>query len=161
VFKRKLRSPSRRIPDAPPDTAHPQMGAPKVFEHELPRSPEAPGLARRSLSEWYLAELDHSELHRAKLLASELVTNAVLHGQGQIMLKANLDDYRLLVEVSDEGPGFEHKLRPRRFEDVRGRGLAIVDAESSRWGLHNGSTHVWFELERHGPRLGSPSDPAT
>jgi anti-sigma regulatory factor (Ser/Thr protein kinase) len=129
------------------------------FQRELPRTPEAPGLARRALSEWYLSALDNQELHQAKLLTSELVTNAVLHGQGKIMLKAALDEDRLLVEVCDEGRGFEQESRPRRFEDLRGRGLAIVDAEASRWGLHDGSTHVWFEIERSGPRLGLDRKP--
>lgn len=160
MFRRKLRSGLRRTSDAPSRSPRDHLGVSTAFERELPRSPEAPGLARRSLSGWYLAELEHGELHTAKLLASELVTNAVLHGRGRIMLKADLDDDRLLVEVTDEGPGFEHELRPRRFEELRGRGLAIVDAESSRWGLHNGSTHVWFELERRGPRLDTPDDSA-
>jgi hypothetical protein len=35
----------------------------------------------------------------------------------------------------------------------------IVDAESSRWGIHEGTTHVWFELERPGPRLAAEEAP--
>jgi anti-sigma regulatory factor (Ser/Thr protein kinase) len=130
------------------------------FEKELPRSPEAPGVARRALSSWYGATLEPSDLHKAKLLASELVTNAVLHGEGRIVLRAQLDDDRVLVEVIDEGNGFEHELRHRTFDDRNGRGLAIVDAEASRWGIHEGTTHVWFELEQPGPRLGEDGKPS-
>jgi hypothetical protein len=43
---------------------------------------------------------------------------------------------------------------------VGGWGLSIVDALASRWGVHEGTTHVWFELERPGPRLGSGGRPA-
>ena len=54
--------------------------------------------------------------------------------------------------------------RPRRFwrnfEHVQGWGLKIVDSQSSRWGGHEGTTHVWFELERRGPRLGADNNPA-
>jgi anti-sigma regulatory factor (Ser/Thr protein kinase) len=105
-------------------------------------------------------QLEADELHNAKLLASELVTNAVLHGKGRIILRVDLDDDRLLVEVIDEGAGFEHRARRSEFEDLHGRGLAIVESESSRWGIHEGTTHVWFELERPGPRLGETGKPA-
>lgn len=116
-----------------------------AFEHELPRNHDAPWLARRLLGQWFGAELESDELHRAKLLTSELVTNAVLHGRGRIVLRAELDDLRALIEVLDGGPGFEPDARRG---DVRGRGLGIVDSESSRWGVRAGTTHVWFELKR-------------
>jgi anti-sigma regulatory factor (Ser/Thr protein kinase) len=103
--------------------------------------------------------MEPDELHQAKLLASELLTNAVLHGEGKIVLRAHLDEDRLLVEVIDEGHGFEHAVRKGDFADLSGRGLWIVDAESSRWGIHEGTTHVWFELERQGPRLGAKNKP--
>lgn len=116
-------------------------------------------MARRLLARWLGAELESDELHKAKLLASELVTNAVLHGKGTITFRANLDDDRALVEVIDEGTGFEHEIRRREFDELHGRGLAIVDSESSRWGVHEGTTHVWFELERQGPRIGTDAKP--
>jgi anti-sigma regulatory factor (Ser/Thr protein kinase) len=152
---RLRRGAATTVEGPPPPTPQPQTET-QIFEQELPRSPEAPGVARRALSSWYAAALEPDELHRAKLLTSELVTNAVLHGQGQILMRANIDDDRVLVEVIDEGGGFEHGLRRHNFDALHGRGLAIVDAESSRWGIHEGTTHVWFELERPGPRVGDP-----
>lgn len=116
-------------------------------------------MARRRIAEWLTPLLEYSELHKAMLLVSELVTNAVMHGQGRITLLAGLDDDRLLVEVIDRGHGFERVLREEDFDSVGGRGLKIVDAESSRWGIHEGTTHVWFELERAGPRLGAAHKP--
>jgi hypothetical protein len=65
----------------------------------------------------------------------------------------------VLVEVIDEGSGFERVVRRNDFEDVGGRGLTIVESQASRWGIHEGTTHVWFELERSGPRLGEESKP--
>lgn len=94
-----------------------------------------------------------------KLLTSELVTNAVIHGTGKVTLHGAIDKDRVLVEVVDEGHGFERTLRKRDFDDIGGRGLMIVDAEASRWGIHEGTTHVWFELERTGPRLGEAENP--
>lgn len=116
------------------------------FEWELPRGAEAPWLARRSLSDGYGATLRADELHLAKLLTSELVTNAVLHGRGRIVLSARLEDRRLVVEVADEGDGFQYVVGQRSRDHLRGRGLAIVAAESSRWGIDDGTAHVWFEV---------------
>ena len=73
------------------------------------------------------------------------------------MLRATLDEDRLLVEVIDEGNGFERTIRQRDFPSIGGRGLAIVDAEANRWGIQAATTNVWFELERPSPRLGRAS----
>ena len=41
--------------------------------------------------------------------------------------------------------------RPR-FREIReatekgGRGLEVVDKLTSQWAVHEGSTHVWFEM---------------
>src|ERR1700761_8284698 len=115
------------------------------FERELARGADAPWLARRSLGDWYGATLGAGELHLAKLLTSELVTNAVLHGRGRITLSARLEGQRLVVEVADEGTGFDYMAGQRSIDHLRGRGLAIVDAESARWGIDEGMTHAWFE----------------
>jgi serine phosphatase RsbU (regulator of sigma subunit)/anti-sigma regulatory factor (Ser/Thr protein kinase) len=119
----------------------------------------APALARRMVERSFGDALQREELERAKLAISELTTNAVVHGTGEITLLADLDDTRLLVEVIDQGSGFEHVVREQDFDAVGGRGLNIVDAESSRWGMHEGTTHVWFEIERRGPRLGTERRP--
>ena len=129
------------------------------IEVELPRDPSAARCARRLLEELSAGALDAGELGRATLLASELVNNALLHGQGTITLRAGLDEDRLLVEVMDEGSGFERVMREHDFEALGGWGLSIVEAEASRWGVHEGTTHVWFEIERSGPRLGAENKP--
>jgi len=131
-----------------------------MLEVSLPHTVRAPGIARRSLADWLGSAVDADQLGAARLLASELVTNAVVHGHGGITLRATLDEDRLLVEVIDEGDGFERTVRQHDFAGIGGRGLSIVDAESSRWGIHEGTTHVWFELERPGPRLGTAGKPA-
>jgi anti-sigma regulatory factor (Ser/Thr protein kinase) len=130
--------------------------ASRQTEHraELPRSSGVARTARAALVEWFAADLDEHMLARAQLLTSELVTNAYVHGQGAIRLRAALDVDRLLVEVTDEGGGFEREVGHGSLDAVGGRGLRIVEADASRWGIHEGTTHVWFELERPGARLG-------
>lgn len=130
-----------------------------MLQVNLPNTVQAPGLARRSLADWLAPAVGVDELDTARLLVSELITNAVVHGHGDITLRATLDEDRLLVEVIDEGRGFELTIRQQDFATIGGRGLAIVDAEASRWGIHEGTTHVWFELERPGPRLGPAKKP--
>jgi anti-sigma regulatory factor (Ser/Thr protein kinase) len=125
-----------------------------LLEVELRREASAPRAARALLREWFLGNLSE-ELGTATLLVSELVTNAVRHGQGRITLRALLDDGRLLVDVIDEGNVLETVLRTRDGVEPGGggRGLMIVDAVSSRWGIETGTAHVWFELDRSGPRV--------
>ena len=122
----------------------------------LRRDVSAPRTARRALDEWLGNSIDDDGFQTAELLVSELVTNAVLHGQGTITVRAHLDDERLLVEVMDEGTGFERTVRAADLKEIGEWGLRLVDGESSRWGVHEGTTQVWFELERSGSRL----DPA-
>jgi anti-sigma regulatory factor (Ser/Thr protein kinase) len=153
-------------PIAPPDGLSSAPDSRKVFpvvvepvEVELPRDPSAGARARRLVEELSAGTLDQHQLGRAKLLVSELVNNAVLHGRGAITVRADLDDDRLHVEVVDEGSGFEREVREQDIEPLGGRGLRLVEAESSRWGLHEGTTHVWFEIERPGPRVGADKKP--
>jgi anti-sigma regulatory factor (Ser/Thr protein kinase) len=142
-------------PEAPGERA---MGERRIQITVAPDS-HAPAVARRLVERSFGDYLEPEELERAKLAISELATNAVIHGQGEITLLAALNETRLMVEVVDQGSGFEHVVRGQEFDAVGGRGLNIVDAESSRWGMHEGTTHVWFEIERRGPRLGAEQRP--
>jgi anti-sigma regulatory factor (Ser/Thr protein kinase) len=126
----------------------------------LARDPNAVAQARRLVAELCAAEPDREDLDRAKLLVSELVTNALVHGQGMITLRVDLDEDRLLVEVIDEGSGLEQVIRQTDPKRPGGWGLSIVDAEASRWGVHEGLAHVWFEVERPGPRIANNKHPA-
>ena len=82
----------RVLPGAPRVWANPgqvrgtdrQEATTASYGFEVPRTGEAPWLARERLGEWVAADLDAGELNDAKLPASELVTNALLHGRGRI-----------------------------------------------------------------------------
>ena len=84
------------------------------------------------------------------LLVSELVTNSVKYGgAGDLRLQVELDSpKRLRVEVVDQGVGFEPKARDRPLTTAGGWGLHLVEELADRWGVHEGSTHVWFEIDR-------------
>ncbi len=80
-------------------------------------------LARKALPSWGLGE--HADL--TELIVSELVTNAMIHGEGNIEVRlscAACGD--LWVEVRDEGAGRPARQRPGT-DDEWGRGLALID----------------------------------
>lgn len=118
---------------------------------QLAVSAEAPGKARAAVSN--LEGIDDLELHDARLLVSELVTNAVLHASlsadDTIDLSVRLDDERLRVEVTDTGGGFDDAEARNRKQTDFGRGLQLVHALADRWaGAAEGEGFcVWFELD--------------
>jgi PAS domain S-box-containing protein len=87
----------------------------------------------------------------ARLLVSELLSNAVRHGKGPLTLRMRRTPADLVVEVHD------HSLRlpqPRLAgpDDESGRGLRLVDALAGGWGTtptDDGKT-VWFTLSLGG-----------
>jgi anti-sigma regulatory factor (Ser/Thr protein kinase) len=122
-----------------------------ALEHALPKSDDAPALARdfiRGLKGRVPAEL----VDDATLLVSELVSNGVKYGgDGRIMLHVDADADRMRAEIVDQGSGFEPLTRARRnmkLADEGGWGLHLVEALADDWGVHEGSTHVWFEIRR-------------
>ena len=87
----------------------------------------------------------------AALAVSELVTNAVLHSRArdaEIEVEDLGETVRIVAECSGEAPGRRvHPLAPGRTQPG-GRGLAVVDALSVRWGVEGTSRGVraWCEL---------------
>lgn len=88
----------------------------------------------------------------AVLLVSELVTNAILHGEPPVELRVGVPAGTVHVEVHDSDR--ESRLHLARIselgtERLGGRGLGLVDALSSRWGLveDDSGKCVWFEID--------------
>ena len=121
------------------------------LEVELPRADVASHVARHALRALCADQVETDLLIDAGVLVSELATNALTHGRGNIKLRAAVEADRLWAEVIDEGAGFAHALHSRDLAQVGGWGLDIVDDVASRWGIHD--ARVWFEIERAGPRL--------
>jgi anti-sigma regulatory factor (Ser/Thr protein kinase) len=78
-----------------------------------------------------------------ELLVSELATNAVRYGGGEVF---RVEFYnRFLIVVTDAGT---EPICSPHFAHEGGRGLGIVDALAARLGVevHPGGTRVWFQL---------------
>ncbi|HEY3773963.1 MAG TPA: ATP-binding protein [Solirubrobacteraceae bacterium] len=120
-----------------------------TISRELPRSPAAASAARQLVNA-HATMLDVRQREDATLLVSELVTNAVVHGIGVIVLRIDLESDGLRVEVSDDG---NVALAPSPTPGAHGGwGLRIVDELADDWGVLKGSTRVWFRLGRPRPR---------
>jgi anti-sigma regulatory factor (Ser/Thr protein kinase) len=114
---------------------------------DIPRDPRAPAVARRMVDD-FDGVLVPEAVDQARLLISEVVSNAVKHGDGPIVrvLLDNTEAGELRCEVTDEGHGFVPMARDKPATDAGGWGLHLVETLSRRWGVREGSTHVWFEL---------------
>ena len=114
---------------------------------ELDSSPRAPARARAELAPTRDA-LDPDVHADLLLVVSELVTNSVKYGPGcPVRVDVTTEGRRRVRgEVVDQGESADLIAAAAPPDDEPGgRGLRIVD-QLARWGVYEGSTHVWFEL---------------
>lgn len=114
-----------------------------AFTEMLPRVSGSVGTARR-LVEIHGTGLSAKQREDAGLMASELVTNALLHGAGAITLRITSGPDDVLFEVADEGHGRIAIIPTPGL--VGGWGLRLVDQLADSWGARDGSTCAWFRL---------------
>ncbi|MET7616174.1 SpoIIE family protein phosphatase [Streptomyces sp. NPDC005408] len=119
------------------------------------RLPDAVAHARRftsrTLRSWGVTD----ETDAILLIVSELVTNALVHTQGQVRLDLTLAGERMRVAVSDASPRAPVKPSNVNWEATGGRGIMLVEAVSAAYGSVplSGGKQVWAELvlPRHEP----------
>ncbi|MEV0454184.1 ATP-binding protein [Catellatospora methionotrophica] len=95
---------------------------------------------RAQLGAWQLRDPSGDAL----ILASELVSNAVLHGGGAVAIRLARIGGGLRIEVTDRSP-VPPQRRPAGVDG--GLGLGLVEGLSARWGVVPGRTGkvVWLE----------------
>ncbi|MFI9466894.1 SpoIIE family protein phosphatase [Streptomyces sp. NPDC052492] len=144
-------------------------------EATLPGSPLAPGsaraLLRKALTEWAQLAPPGADLltgrvgDDAALVASELVTNAVVHAGTEVHLTCRLeeDTGALVVEVADHHPARAPQdgapEAPAHDTPEYGRGLRLVAALAESWGItyRPGTKTVWARLANHDDAAGDPA----
>jgi len=112
--------------------------------------PEAIPVARDFVRRDLLARGANTRLSDAVLLASELVTNSVSYGRGDVAVtvEATSGKVRVAVGHASQDPSTPHLARPGP-DGLGGQGLHIVDRLAARWGTErnqDGYQRVWFEL---------------
>lgn len=114
----------------------------------VPCDPRAPAVVRDVLERsqedagWVLGD--------AKLVASELVTNAVLHSgcSADQTLEVRVDVWAERLRISVRDPGRSGRdAEVRSGESVGGWGLQIVEQLAERWGSERAEGYrVWAEI---------------
>ncbi len=95
-----------------------------------------------------LASCSPDLVHSAELVATELVTNALLHGGGAAAASVALTERGARLEVVD-GSTQAPLVGPGGTDGMTGRGLSVVARLAARWGAEPGpdGKAVWAELE--------------
>ena len=115
---------------------------------ELPDDPRSVPLARslltQLLGQWEMEDF----VDLAALLITELVANAIRHVPGTCAVELTRRGDALRIAVVDTGAGLPDLQSPG-LSAFRGRGLHIVNALATEWGidhLEDGCKAVWAEL---------------
>ncbi|QEU93932.1 ATP-binding protein [Streptomyces kanamyceticus] len=117
-----------------------------TLELDLLAVPKVVPELRRTLSGWH----PHGPHPDVQLCVSELLSNVIRHlGEGTpVTVRLTRAPGRIRVAVTDPDPRVWPVLRTAAGDDETGRGLALLDAVSLRWGVEQGpdSKTVWCEL---------------
>jgi anti-sigma regulatory factor (Ser/Thr protein kinase) len=144
---------SRMLPDRSPEDdmtlllarvpPPPLATTSKILSSGVGAVPAGRRFLSSTLHLWGIAKVDDT----ARLLVSELLSNAVRHGLGPLALRIRRTARELTVEVTDHSMRLP-QARLAGPDDESGRGLGLVDTLSSSWGTtpnDDGKT-VWFTL---------------
>ncbi len=126
-----------------------------VVELVIRQTTDAVPRARRFVVD-SLADEPAAMREDVELVTSELVTNALLHGGAPVRLRVLRTADAVRLEVEDAGRQAPVPLQPSA-DAMTGRGLALVAALSTAWGVErgrDGGKVVWAEVG------GSPDAPA-
>jgi anti-sigma regulatory factor (Ser/Thr protein kinase) len=123
------------------------MDSPEILRLEVSCDSSAPGVVRKAFDA--VAPIGGVK-DDARLVASELVTNAVVHSDcgsdDTIEVSAVLSQDRLTIAVHD--PGCSQRTPDSLRPDDDGMGLRIVGEIARRWGTERPEgLLVWAELE--------------
>ncbi|MFD9068867.1 ATP-binding SpoIIE family protein phosphatase [Streptomyces lasiicapitis] len=134
-------------------TGHPEQRARTrrtmltIAQAEPERVAGARGHLRDLLHDW----ADPDQVDSAVLLVSEMVTNVLVHTDGDALLVAEVTGEegtrRLRVEVADCSDDLPHKRHPGELASS-GRGLVLMELLAERWGVdpRGEGKSIWFEL---------------
>ncbi|WP_432114506.1 ATP-binding SpoIIE family protein phosphatase [Streptomyces sp. S1] len=122
-----------------------------IAQAEPERIAEAREQVRQLLHDWS----DGDQLDSAVLMVSEMLTNVLVHTDGDALLVAEVvcgeRSRRLRVEVSDTSDELPHRRQPGEMASS-GRGLVLMEMLAHAWGVdpRGEGKAIWFELDEAG-----------
>ncbi|MFI8910918.1 SpoIIE family protein phosphatase [Streptomyces sp. NPDC053513] len=131
-----------------------------IAQAEPERIAEAREQVRQLLHDWS----DGDQLDAAVLMVSEMVTNVLVHTDGDALLVAEVacgeKARRLRVEVSDGSDELPHKRHPGEMASS-GRGLVLMEMLADAWGVdpRGEGKAIWFELNEPEAGAGPGQEP--
>jgi anti-sigma regulatory factor (Ser/Thr protein kinase) len=98
---------------------------------------------RETIEQWGFVDVAEDVV----LIASELITNAVLHARTDLEVAVRQVQGRVRIEVADKSSNLP-RVRQHSVESGTGRGLRLVAAMASDWGAETrrDGKVVWVEL---------------
>lgn len=113
--------------------------------------PERIAGARRHVRELLHDWADPDQIDSAVLMVSEMITNVLVHTDGDALLVAEVigepGSRRMRAEVSDGSDDLPHKRHPGELASS-GRGLVLMELLADEWGVdpRGEGKSIWFEL---------------
>ncbi|MFF1354911.1 SpoIIE family protein phosphatase [Streptomyces sp. NPDC058297] len=113
--------------------------------------PERVAAARQQLRELLHDWREEDQVDSAVLMVSEMLTNVLVHTDGDALLVAEVtggpSSRRLRAEVADASDDLPHKRHPGELASS-GRGLVLMELLADRWGVdpRGEGKSIWFEL---------------
>ncbi|WP_372408576.1 SpoIIE family protein phosphatase [Streptomyces luteireticuli] len=147
----------REAPAAPPGgpvTAPPRRTVLSIAQAEPERIAEARQQVRSLMHDWR----DEDQKDSAVLMVSEMVTNVLVHTDGDALLRAVISGgpghRRLRVDVADSSDELPHRRHPGEMASS-GRGLVLMELLAGAWGVEprGEGKNIWFELYEAEPSV--------
>jgi anti-sigma regulatory factor (Ser/Thr protein kinase) len=124
-----------------------------LTEVHLRLDAQAPAAARAIVATGLRHRLAAPTFDRVQLLASELVSNGVIHSgasdEAMLVFRLELSPSAIRLEVEDPSHRGAVAPRPHDLDGGGGFGLNLVQQLSERWGLERiatGGTRVWASI---------------
>ncbi|WP_329382692.1 SpoIIE family protein phosphatase [Streptomyces sp. NBC_01351] len=130
---------------------HPARPARRTMLTVAQAEPERIAGARQQIRELLHDWADEEQVDSAVLMVSEMVTNVLMHTDGDALLVAEavgeLGTRRLRVEVADASDELPHKRHPGEMASS-GRGVLLMEMLADTWGVdpRGEGKSIWFEL---------------
>ncbi|MGA5128562.1 ATP-binding SpoIIE family protein phosphatase [Streptomyces olivoreticuli] len=118
-----------------------------IAQAEPERIAEARRQLRLLMHDWP----DEDQVDSAVLMVSEMVTNVLVHTDGDALLSAQISGERgtrcIRVDVADASDELPHRRHPGEMASS-GRGLVLMELLAGTWGVdpRGEGKNIWFEL---------------